>query len=157
MKNTLRSIGLLSLIVLFVGSQNFVAAQNNEKNVPVLNGVWRTVVTPRICNTGVPVGITFPGILLFERDGTMTGTSTAVTSAYGTWNRRPGRGEYSFASLSFKYDTNGNMVGSRIIEQNVTLDEGGDSFSSTGTFRDYDPAGNPTASGCSTATGSRFQ
>jgi hypothetical protein len=158
MKNTIKSIGLLSLFVLLVCcSQSFVAAQNDQKAGPGIVGVWQTVVTPRICATGNPVGITFPGILLFDQDGTMTGTSTTVTSTYGIWSREAGRAAYSFASLSLKYDANGMSVGSRRISQNVTIDESGNSFTSTGTFQDYDNAGNPTISGCSTSTGTRFQ
>jgi hypothetical protein len=158
MKTTLRSIGLLAVFVLLVGcSQSFVAAQNDQKVVAGINGVWQTVVTPRICATGNPVGPTFPGILMFGQDGTMTGTSTAVTSTYGHWNREAGRGEYSFASLSLKYDTSGMFVGSRRISQDVTIDETGNAFTSSGRFQDYDSAGNPTITGCSTSTGLRFQ
>ena len=157
MKTTLKTLGLVSLVFLFVGcSQTFVSAQNDQ-NAPVsLMGVWQTVVTPRICATGNPVGPTFPGILMFAQDGTMTGTSTAVTSAYGRWVRESGKGEYSFSALSLKYDVNGTFVGTRRISQNVSIGETGDSFTTSGTFQDYDAAGNPTISGCSTATGTRF-
>ena len=158
MTTTLKSIGIVVGLILFVScSQSFVAAQNDQKTVPGINGVWQTIVTPRICATGNPVGPTFPGILSFSQDGTMTGTSTAVTSTYGYWNREAGRGEYSFASLSLKYDASGNFIGSRRISQNVTVDDSGNAFTSSGTFQDYNTAGNPTISGCSTSTGSRFQ
>jgi hypothetical protein len=157
MKTIFTSIGFVLLIALFVGcSQSFVAAQNDQKAGSALTGVWQTVVTPRICATGNPVGVAFPGILSFAQDGSMTGTSTAVTSTYGYWTRESGRGEYSFASLSLKYDASGNFVGSRRISQNVTINESGDSFTSSGTFQDFDTAGSPTASGCSTSTGTRF-
>lgn len=158
MQLTLKTIGLVLLLVVFGGcSHSFVSAQGDEKNAPLLSGVWQTVVTPRICATGNPVGPTFPGILLFDQDGTMTGTSTAVSSVYGLWNRDAGRSQYSFASLSLKYDASGNLVGSRRISQNVTVDDSGDSFTSTGTFQDYDISGNSTISGCATATGTRFK
>ena len=157
MRTTFKSLGLVALIALLVGcSQNFVSAQNDQKTVPGINGVWQTVVTPRICATGNPVGPTFPGLLMFVQDGTMTGTSTAVTSAYGNWSRETGRGEFSFAAISLKYDASGNFAGTRRISQNVILNEIGDAFTSSGTLQDFDPAGNPTVSGCSTATGSRF-
>ena len=157
MKTTFTSIGLVALIVVLIGcSQSFVAAQNDQKSAPAINGVWQTVVTPRICANGNPVGPTFPGILMFVQDGSMTGTSTAVTSTYGYWTRESGRGEYSFASLSLKYDASGNFAGSRRISQNVSVNETGDAFTSSGTFQDFDTAGNATISGCSTATGSRF-
>lgn len=158
MKTVFKAIGLTAAAILLVGcSQLFVAAQSDQKNVSSIEGVWQTVVTPRICATGAPIGPTFPGILMFNRDGTMTGTSTAVSSTYGLWHREPGLHQYSFASLSLKYDASGNLIGSRRISQDVELDETGNSFTSTGGFQDYDVAGNPTISGCSTATGTRFQ
>ena len=158
MTTTLKSTGLVSAILLLVScTQSFVSAQNDQVSQQGIDGVWQTVVTPRICATGNPVGPTFPGILMFNQDGTMTGTSTAVNSAYGHWNREHGRAEYSFAALSLKYDAAGTFIGTRRISQDVTIDESGNAFTSSGTFQDTDVSGNPTISGCSTATGSRFQ
>lgn len=144
----------LSVAVIFGVLIFSVTAQANRAGI---EGVWQTVVTPRICATGAPVGPTFPGILMFEKGGTLTGTSTAVTSGYGVWEKEPGALRYSFALLSFKYDAGGNLIGSRRISQDVTIDPSGDSLVTTGGFQDYDPSGNPTISGCSTATGVRFQ
>jgi len=158
MYKTIRSIGFAALVFLLVScSQGSVAAQDDQKSPVGLVGVWQTVVTPRSCATGNPLGPTFPGVLMFSQDGTMTGTSTAVTSVYGHWNRESGRGSYSFATLSLKYDASGVFTGSRRIAQNITIDDSGNSFTSSGTFQDYDTGGNPTISGCSTSTGLRFQ
>lgn len=158
MERLLRSISLLAAAVALVGcSQIRVAGQNEIGNNPKLEGVWQTTVTPRICATGAPVGPTFPGILLFENGGTMTGTSTAVTSTYGLWRREPGVPQYSFTSLSLKYDSSGNFIGSRRISQAVTLEFPGNTFTSAGTFQDYDTNGTPTIAGCSTSVGTRFQ
>ena len=121
-----------------------------------ITGVWQTVVTPKICN-GPSLPVSFPGILLFSQDGTITGTSTAVTSAYGTWRREPGARNYSFKTLSFRYGTSQNLLGTRVIWQNVTLTDGGDAMTTEGGFTDYDTVGNQVASGCSTATGTRFE
>jgi hypothetical protein len=158
MKTMLKSLALITSVVLLVEcSQLFVAAQNDQNNGGDIEGVWQTIVTPRICATGSPVGPTFPGILMFDHDGTMTGTSTAVTTAYGSWRREPGARSYSFAALSLKYDASGNWTGSRRITQTVTEDESGNSFTSSGTFQDSDTSGNPTISGCATSLGTRFQ
>ena len=158
MKTLLKSFSLITAALVLVGcSQLLVSGQSDQSNVRSIEGVWQTIVTPRICATGAPVGPTFPGILMFENGGTMTGTSTAVTSAYGLWTREPGPRQYSFASISLKYDSAGNMIGSRRISQNVTLDQSGNSFTSSGTFQDYDVNGNPTISGCATSTGVRFE
>lgn len=158
MKRTLRSISLFASLLVLVGcSQLLVSGQSDQSNVKSIEGVWQTVVTPRICATGAPVGPTFPGVLMFDKGGTMTGTSTAVTSAYGVWNRETGPRQYFFTSISLKYDPSGNLVGSRRISQNVTLDDSGNTFVSTGGFQDYDVNGNPTISGCATSTGTRFE
>lgn len=158
MERLLKSISLLAAAFVLIGCSQFnVAGQSEQGNNPKLEGVWQTVVTPRICATGAPVGPTFPGILLFESGGTMTGTSTAVTSAYGSWRREPGVPQYSFTTLSLKYDPTGNFVGSRRITQAVTIEFPGSTFTSTGTFQDYDVNGNPTINGCATSTGRRFE
>lgn len=167
MKNNYKSLSLLFGLVLFYGCSFVPVAGQGEKEGAVsgqaerdrggIKGVWRTVVTPRICATGAPVGPTFPGILMFNQDGTLAGTSTAAASVYGLWRREAGHREFSFATISFRYDSAGILVGSRRISQDVSLDNSGDAFTTTGSFQDYDNAGNPVASGCSTATGVRFE
>jgi hypothetical protein len=149
--------GLFGALMLVGCTNMFVTGQEDRKNIRSIEGVWQTVVTPRNCASGAPLGVTFPGILMFSQGGTMTGTSTAVTSVYGTWSRDTGSHNYSFTSLSFKYDGAGNFVGSRKITQNLTLDDTGNSMTTNGGFQDYDVNGNPTISGCSTATGTRFE
>ncbi|MEP6705301.1 MAG: hypothetical protein ABJB34_10900, partial [Acidobacteriota bacterium] len=142
MKTLFKSaLPFMAVLGLLVCSQLSVAGQSEKSGI---DGVWQTVVTPRICATGAPVGITFPGILLFQKGGTMTGTSTAAASVYGLWDRESGARRYSFATLSFKYDAGGVLIGSRRIAQEVTLDQSGDTFVSSGGFQDFDPAGNPT-------------
>ena len=157
MNTTFKTLALTIGLLILVGcSQVFVAGQSGQGTVARVEGVWRTVVTLRNCETGNPLGLTFPGILMFDQGGTMTGTSTAVSSAYGVWKREAGAREYSFASISQKFE-NGVLVGSRRITQNVSLDDSGNSLTSTGGFQDYDLAGNPTTAGCSTSAGVRFQ
>jgi hypothetical protein len=159
MKNIFRQISSLVLAAgLVVVFQLFAIAQSDKSDVSSIEGVWRTSVTPRVCATGAPITTPFPGIILFENGGTMTGTSTAVTSVYGLWSRGTGAREYSFSSLAFRYDqATGTLLGTRRIDQTVTLAANGDSFTSTGTFQDNDLAGAPTGSGCATSVGTRFQ
>lgn len=148
---------LLTLIALLGCSQLFVAGQESEKRSGRIEGVWRTVVTVRNCATGAPLPVPpFPGILMFNEGGTMSGTSTAAASVYGTWVREHGSYDYSFTTLSFKYDAAGVLIGSRNITQTVRLDDNGIPMTTSGGFQDFDLNGNPTVSGCSTATGMRF-
>jgi hypothetical protein len=147
---------IVSAAILLGIAYNVVSAQAG-KSGPTLVGTWQTVVTPRNCSTGAPAPVTFPGILTFNQGGTMTGTSTAVSSVYGVWENKPGAHEYSFISISQRYSTAGVYVGTRRITQNVSIGDGGDTFTSEGTFQDTDAAGSPSASGCSTSVGTRLQ
>lgn len=148
------TLGIVGLFTLVGCTQLFVSGQPQVSTV--LEGVWRTSVTPRNCQTGQPLPVPpFPGILAFERGGTITGTSTAVTSVYGTWQREPGQDSYSFRTLSFRYDASGALQGTRVISQNVTLGPNKE-MTTDGEFKDYDATGALVASGCSTATGTRF-
>lgn len=150
-------VGLLMLVgcsQLLVSGQDEIKTANNRRS---LEGTWRTVVTPRNCQTGDPLGITFPGLLTFAKGGTLVGTSTAVSSAFGVWKREHGSREYSFATLSFRYNASGVLSGTRRIAQNVTLSESGDELTTNGSFQDTDVNGTIVMSGCSTATGTRFE
>ena len=153
-KYTKTTVGIFALLMLVGCGQWFVSGQGPD-NSPGIEGVWRTAVTIRNCQTGQPLPIpSFPGILMFEQSGTMTGTSTAVSSVYGGWQREPGADQYSFRSLSFRYDSSGNLTGTRTITQNVEVK--GDEMTTNGEYKDHDMNGNLVASGCSTATGTRF-
>lgn len=148
------ALGILGLFTLFGCTQLFVSGQPEAS--PAIEGVWRTSVTPRNCQTGEPLPIPpFPGILAFDRGGIITGTSTAVTSVYGTWQREPGGNTYSFRTLSFRYDAGGALQGTRVISQNVNLGPNKE-MSTDGEFQDFDINGTLITSGCSTATGTRF-
>jgi len=153
-----RSVSLLLGILLFVGySLTIASGQNDQADIKSIEGVWQTVVTPRICSTGAAVGPTFPGILMFSSGGTMSGTSTAATSVYGIWSRENGPRQYSFATISLRYDVSGNLVGTRRIHQSVVEDESGETLTTSGGFQDFDLGGNQVAAGCSTATGTRYK
>lgn len=156
-RKVLSLVSITAFVATFVFlSAEAYAAQNSGE--PSLVGTWQTSVTVRNCLTGDPAAPTaFPGILTFNLGGTMTGTSTAVTSVYGVWERSPGPREYTFASISLRYSPTGVFLGSRRITQSVTIGEDGDTFTSRGQFQDTDPAGVQTAQGCSTSVGTRFQ
>lgn len=157
MKRVIEKTSSLVAVAAFVACVQLSALGQDRSDIRSIEGVWQTVVTPRICATGAPVGPTFPGILMFDDSGTMTGTSTAVTSAYGLWARNSAPHKYSFSAISLKYDAAGNLIGSRRIDQQVTLGPEGEGFTSTGGFQDSDLAGNPTISGCSSSVGTRVR
>ena len=100
------------MLILFAGMQIFVFGQedeNLERTERSLVGTWQTSVTPRNCQTGDPVAPAFPGILTFNDGGTMTGTSTAVSSVYGIWAKMRGWRNNSLAFLSLRYSPTGAL------------------------------------------------
>jgi hypothetical protein len=122
-----------------------------------IEGTWRTVVTPINCQTGVPVASPFPGLLTFNKGGTLTGTSTVAASVYGVWEMVRGSQNYNFAFTNFRYDPAGVLIGSQVVRQDASMDESRDDFTSTGTVQMLDINGNVVGNGCARSTGSRFQ
>lgn len=120
-------------------------------------GTWQTSVTRRNCQTGVPVAPAFPGILTFSKGGTLTGTSTAVNSGFGVWEREHAGRTYSFALISLRYSPTGTFIGTQIVRQTAELGAGGNEFTSTGTVQVLDVNGNTEGTGCATSTGTRFE
>lgn len=150
----------LSLLVLVIGTQIFVSGQNgplnNQNNPQSIQGAWRTVVTPVNCQTGEPVAPAFQGLLGFHDGGTLSGTSTVVTVAYGGWQRERGWQNYSFAFTNFRFNSSGVFIGSQVVRQTAVL-ENGNQFASAGTLEIFDVNSNLIATGCANSTGTRFE
>lgn len=172
MKNKFMQIaaGTIFGLLIIAGSAQFLvsgqefkkdssedSAENSSRNNSRLVGTWQTIVTPRNCQTGVPVAPAFPGILTFNEGGTLTGTSTAVSSVYGVWERRGGWRHYSFAFISLRYSPTGTFIGTQKVRQTVEFGVGGNDFTSTGSIEILDANGATVGTGCSTSTGTRFQ
>src|SRR4051812_14183816 len=107
MKNTvLKSIGATTLALLLVcGSQAFVFGENGERHERSIEGAWRTTVTIRNCQSGVPI-TTFHGLQTFNKGGTLAETVAGTppslrTPGHGVWSHERGEDNYSFA---FMYD-----------------------------------------------------
>lgn len=153
-------LGIFVISIAILGGSHLLVSgqEKGRSHLQNLVGTWRTAVTPRDCQTGEPFPIpAFPGILTFNEGGTMTGTSSAVSSTFGIWHAEHGRSEYSFKTISFRYDPAGVVLGTRTITQHVTLDDDGLGFSSTGTFEDADLNGVVIASGCTSSVGTRLE
>lgn len=151
---------ILGMLILIAGTQIFVFAQDSEKperNERSIVGTWQTSVTPRNCQTGDAVAPAFPGILTFNEGGTLTGTSTAVSSVYGVWEKKRGWQNYSFAFLSLRYSPTGVFLGTQKVRQTTELNPNGNEFTTTGSVEILDANGNIIGTGCSTSTGIRFE
>jgi hypothetical protein len=155
---------IFGLVMLAGNAQFFVSGQestNESSREPMSSrsivGTWQTLVTPRNCQTGVLVAPAFPGLLTFNKGGTLSGTSTAVSSAYGVWEKTHGSRNYSFAFISLRYSPTGAFIGTQKVRQTAELAANGNQFTTTGSVEVLDVSGNIVATGCSTATGARFE
>jgi hypothetical protein len=168
MKNKLMQIAvgtIFGLLVLIGAAQFLVSGQElkNESSEHSANpngivGTWQTSVTPRNCQTGAAVAPPFPGILTFNRGGTLTGTSTNAPSAYGVWESENGSQRYTFSFLFLRYNASGAFIGTQKVRQTVEIIGGrGDRFTSDGAVEIYDVNGNLIGTGCATSTGTRFE
>lgn len=155
----------LTITASLASAQNGQDGQSSESsraNVRAIRGVWRTVVTPRNCQTDAP----FPslqGVFTFNQGGTMSeygigpGASPALRSpGHGVWKREHSWQDYSFAFTFYRYNASGVLLGSRKVTAALELFAGGDEFRSRSAIEDLDVNDNVTGTGCATAEGKRF-
>ena len=128
-----------------------------------IQGVWRTAVTPRNCQTGAAI-LTLSGLFTFNQGGTMSeygigpGSSPALRSpGHGVWQREHGWQEYSFAFTFYRYDASGVFLGSQNVRATLELGADGDAFASRSALETLDANGVVIATGCATAVGTRFE
>jgi len=128
-----------------------------------IEGVWRTVVTPRNCQTGEPVG-SLRGLFTFNEGGTMSeygigpGSSPALRSpGHGVWRREHGWQEYSFAFTYYRYNASGVFIGSQKVTAALELGASANEFASRSVIEVFDVNDNLIGAGCATAAGTRFE
>lgn len=128
-----------------------------------VRGAWRTVVSPRNCQTGDPLGIHLQGSFTFNEGGTMAeygigpGSSPALRSpGHGVWQRERGWQSYSFAFMFYRYDAGGVLLGSQKVTGTLQLGRSGDTFVTASVIQVLDVNDNVIGSGCATAAGKRF-
>lgn len=128
-----------------------------------IRGVWRTVVTPRNCQTDEAI-LTFSGLFTFNQGGTMSeygigsGSSPGLRSpGHGVWQREHGWQDYSFAFTFYRYNASGVVLGSQKVTAALELGESGDEFASRSAIEILDVNGAVIGTGCATAVGTRFQ
>ena len=132
-----------------------------------VEGVWRTIVTPVNCQTGVPLGAPpISGLFTFNEGGTMSeygisagqGQTPALRSpGHGVWERQHGWQDYSFKFVFLRYDANGAFIGSQKITASLELGASGDDFTTHSAVEIFDANGNLIGTGCATAVGTRFE
>jgi hypothetical protein len=155
-------ITALTMTVSIVSGQTISSASSNASEKTIA-GAWRTVVTPRNCQTGAPAP-SFRGLFTFNEGGTMSeygispGSSPALRSpGHGVWQREHGWQAYSFAFTFYRYNASGVFVGSQKVTAALELGASGDEFTTTSAIEVFDANDNLIGSGCATATGTRFE
>lgn len=160
-------IAALTMTVSIVSGQIVQDVQlSGSSNAPekTIAGVWRTVVTPRNCQTGLPVAPSFAGLFTFNKGGTMSeygissGLSPALRSpGHGVWQREHGWQDYSLVFTFYRYNSSGIFIGSQKITAALELGAGGDSFTTNSGIEVFDANDNLVGVGCATAVGTRFE
>ena len=139
------------------------ASQNASQRT--VEGVWRTVVTPRNCQTGEPLGpLVIRGLFTFHEGGTVSefgvapGSTPALRSpGHGVWQREHGWQDYSFAFIHNRYDATGAFLGTQTVRATLELDGSGDALATQATVQVFDANDALTSTFCATAAGTRFE
>ena len=134
------------------------ADRPQRETTPNLVGLWQAVRHGVNCDTGQDLGNSFPALITFHSDGTMTGDTGPfdATNEYGSWQREPGSQNYSVRVVFYSYTAEGDFDGRGEATEAIQLTTA-DSFTGTGTVQFFDADGNLLFSGCGRATATRFE
>jgi hypothetical protein len=161
-KQIMKAIGGASLVILMLAvfAQVWVSAQVQNVNEQGLVGSWDVTVTARDCESGTPL-FSFLAVQTYNQGGTMEANNLGAPGivnldGHGVWNHVKGR-QYSAAFRVLKYNLDGTFAGKDVIRDVISLDLGGDTYTSTGGVEILDPNGNLILRGCATTTASRFE
>jgi hypothetical protein len=138
-------------------------ADSSEANLRTIQGVWRTAVTQRNCQTDEPIS-SLAGLFTFNAGGTMSeygigpgGSPARRSPGHGVWQREHGWQDYSFAFTFYRYDANGVFLGSQKITAALELLPGGDEFAARSALEILDVNDKVIGIGCATSAGTRFE
>ena len=154
----------IAVITLAVAASTILVWSDGPANhTPTIEGVWQVTRGGVDCNNpGLAVGLPFPALMTFNRDGTSSGNAKSPvtgpfdTPEHGLWKREPGMGNYSFRSLLYRYDGTGAFAGSLVLTANVQLTDA-NSFIYSATIVIADANGVPFPTRCGRGTATRFQ
>jgi hypothetical protein len=128
-----------------------------------IEGVWGVTRHGVNCDTGQDMGPSFPALMTFHQDGTVSGQSYGPfpenaygPAEHGVWHNAPGN-TFSYRLLSYSYDDNGQFTGSAIVTATGQLTSANTFTISASTIQVYDPNGNLLFTLCGRATATRFQ
>jgi hypothetical protein len=174
------SVAILTALsgILIAASPRILSASDDTPNHR-LTGAWTIQVTLRNCDTGAPMG-SFLSLVSFHRGGTLSEATSSLTfqpgqrsDGHGTWKHLRGL-TYSQRMIALiRFDSPANLPGTPTFDPSrpvspgflagtVTVTHrvrltGADTLESSGTNGFYDASGQLYRTGCSTATGQRFE
>lgn len=137
-------------------------AENGENHAPTIEGVWQVTRGGFACSDPNQTVLgTFPALMTFHRDGTLTAAAKSPvtgpfdTPEHGLWQREPGRQSYSFRDVAYRYDASGVFLGPLVLTANVELTDI-NSFTYVATIEIVDANGNLLETRCGRGTAARF-
>lgn len=174
-----RTVTALGLAAgLFASSSQAVLAQPDGSSSLV--GTWTVQVTLRDCTTGAPQGPAFNALVTFHQGGTISESAGGLAFApgqrspgHGTWARKRGHTFKQEMIALVLFDSEPNLPGTPTFDPTKPVSPGfqagwqtvahtvrftaADQIASAGTNAFYRTNGELYRTGCSTATGQRFE
>jgi hypothetical protein len=143
-------------------------------------GTWSIEVTLTDCSTNAPLGASFRSLVTYHRGGTISESPGSLgfaagqrTSGHGNWSRKGGRTYRQDMIALILFDTPANLPGVPGFDPGAPVTPGflagwqtvrhtvrlvdRDHTTSSGINAFYNLAGEVYRTGCSTATGQRFE
>ena len=163
-----RAVMLSMVIALVLGTADAASAQQSGADAQTVQGVWYVQVTIRDCATGAALAPPVNSLVTFAAGGTLresvSGGGFAPgqrTEGHGTWTHSGGQTYEQRFVMMINFTTApgpgpGFEAGWMKVHHTVTMVDA-DHIESAGTNSFYRLNGEVYRSGCSTATGTRFE
>ncbi|MGD9629964.1 MAG: hypothetical protein AB7V18_12030 [Pyrinomonadaceae bacterium] len=155
-------ISIVTIVIAAASSLSISAQLTSSKDQGVnrIVGAWETLVQPRNCDTGEPIGQPFPGVITFNEGGTVAeyGANPATpfrTPGHGFWSSE-GRGIYKLRFSFIPLTPQGVPIGRIRVSQIGEVPRFSNEQHSTGSFELTNFAGVVIGSGCSSAIAVRL-
>jgi hypothetical protein len=155
------ALGIIAIVISSMTTSVFAQSKTGgNQGVNRIVGAWETMVQPRDCGNGDPIGPPFPGVITFNEGGTVAEyganpTTPNRTPGHGFW-KSEGKGIYTMRFSFIPLTPTGVAVGRIRVSQTIELDKFSDESYSTGSFTLTNFAGVVLNSGCSSATAVRL-
>ena len=169
MKN-LKTITVGTVAGVFLALGTAVAGSDNSFGWhanPALVGTWQFEMTVRVdapdCANSPPIPFgpnPFTALISFHEGGTLNEYASRTppgvrTTGFGSW-KQTGKNKYKARYTFMEFDANGLLWRTMVIEKNIDLKRGGDSYDAISRLELTDISGNVTKI-CATVAGERFK